>query len=87
MAEETMRAVVFKGVYRVEVEDRPVPQIREPTDIIVKVRYTALCGRWVKARLCLLHSTLSKVRLANISMHLSAPPASFMYSAAMNLLA
>ena len=40
-----MRAVVFKGPYKVELEDRQIPQIKEPTDIIVKVKHTALCGR------------------------------------------
>ncbi|ERF72076.1 hypothetical protein EPUS_04994 [Endocarpon pusillum Z07020] len=39
-----MRAVVFKGPYKVELEERPIPQIQEPTDVIVKVKYTALCG-------------------------------------------
>ncbi|KAL2000126.1 hypothetical protein VTN02DRAFT_3526 [Thermoascus thermophilus] len=41
---DTMKAVVFHGPYKVAVEDRPVPKIQEPTDIIVKVTYTALCG-------------------------------------------
>ncbi|KAL2223118.1 putative alcohol dehydrogenase [Thermoascus aurantiacus ATCC 26904] len=41
---DTMRAVVFHGPYKVAVEERPVPKIQEPTDIIVKVTYTALCG-------------------------------------------
>jgi threonine dehydrogenase-like Zn-dependent dehydrogenase len=45
MAKDTMRAVVFKGPYKVELEDRPIPKVKEPTDIIVKVKYTALCGR------------------------------------------
>ena len=40
-----MRAVVFKGPYKVALEDRPVPQIQDPTDIVVKVIYSALCGR------------------------------------------
>ncbi|KAL1296939.1 hypothetical protein AAFC00_004545 [Neodothiora populina] len=44
MSSETMKAVVFKGPHSVTVEDRPVPKIKEPTDIIVKVEYTALCG-------------------------------------------
>ncbi|OMP87001.1 putative zinc-type alcohol dehydrogenase-like protein AdhB [Diplodia seriata] len=39
-----MRAVVFKGPGKVAVEDRPIPTIQEPTDIVVKVDYTALCG-------------------------------------------
>jgi len=42
--QKTMRAVVLKGDYHVEVEDRPVPQIREPTDAILRVTSTALCG-------------------------------------------
>jgi D-arabinose 1-dehydrogenase-like Zn-dependent alcohol dehydrogenase len=41
-----MRAVVFKGVKQVALEDRPKPVIQDPTDIIVKVKYTALCGRY-----------------------------------------
>jgi len=39
-----MRAVVFKEPYRVEVEDRPVPTIQHPTDAILRVTSTALCG-------------------------------------------
>jgi threonine dehydrogenase-like Zn-dependent dehydrogenase len=32
-----MKAVVFKGPGKVVIEDRSVPQIQDPTDIIVKV--------------------------------------------------
>lgn len=39
-----MRAVVFGGPRKVELEDRPVPKIQAETDIIVKVIYSALCG-------------------------------------------
>ncbi|KAF1986819.1 GroES-like protein [Aulographum hederae CBS 113979] len=39
-----MKAVVFKGPHKVELEDRPVPKIQDPTDIIVRVNYSALCG-------------------------------------------
>lgn len=42
---EKMKAVVFHGPYKVAVEERPVPRIQASTDVIVKVRYTALCGR------------------------------------------
>ena len=45
MAKDTMKAVIFKGPHVVAIEDRPIPKIKEPTDIIVKVIYTALCGR------------------------------------------
>ncbi|CAD6588071.1 MAG: hypothetical protein ASARMPREDX12_003150 [Alectoria sarmentosa] len=44
MAKDTMKAVVFKEPHVVAIEDRPIPKIREPTDVIVKVIYTALCG-------------------------------------------
>ena len=40
-----MKAVVFNGVKHVSIEERPVPQLEQPGDIIVKVQYTALCGR------------------------------------------
>ncbi|KAL2825799.1 chaperonin 10-like protein [Aspergillus cavernicola] len=39
-----MQAVVFKGPLQVALEKRPIPQIQHPTDVIVKIRYTALCG-------------------------------------------
>jgi threonine dehydrogenase-like Zn-dependent dehydrogenase len=40
-----MKAVVFKGKLKVELEDRPIPKIIDPTDVIIKVKYSALCGR------------------------------------------
>lgn len=39
-----MRAVIFKEPYKVAVEDRPVPTLQKPTDAILKVTSTALCG-------------------------------------------
>ncbi|KAJ5613385.1 hypothetical protein N7510_006579 [Penicillium lagena] len=39
-----MQSVVFKGTLQVALEERPRPQIQDPTDAILKVRYTALCG-------------------------------------------
>ncbi|PWY66723.1 zinc-containing alcohol dehydrogenase [Aspergillus heteromorphus CBS 117.55] len=39
-----MQAVVFKGPLQVALEERPIPELQAPTDAIVKVRYTALCG-------------------------------------------
>ncbi|KAL5113272.1 hypothetical protein ACEQ8H_008864 [Pleosporales sp. CAS-2024a] len=44
MAQETMKAVVFKGPGKIVIEDRPLPKIKHQTDIIVKVDKTALCG-------------------------------------------
>ena len=57
MAEKTMRAVVFKGPHKVAIEDRPVPQIKEDTDIIVEVIYSALCGRYRLSKTILVHDT------------------------------
>lgn len=39
-----MRAVVFKEVCRVVVEDRPTPRIEDSRDAIVKVTAAGLCG-------------------------------------------
>ncbi|KAL8828908.1 MAG: hypothetical protein Q9191_002320 [Dirinaria sp. TL-2023a] len=48
MAQDKMRAVVYKGPYKVVLDDRPIPRIQDQTDIIVKVMYTALCGRYAQ---------------------------------------
>ncbi len=45
MSKGTMKAVVFKGTLDVKIEDRPIPEIIDQTDIIIKVKYSALCGR------------------------------------------
>lgn len=42
-----MKAVIFKGPYEVAVEERPIPRIQDPSDIIVKVTYTAMYRRSV----------------------------------------
>lgn len=39
-----MRALVIKGPHDVKVEDRPIPKIVDPTDVIVKNHAAALCG-------------------------------------------
>jgi threonine dehydrogenase-like Zn-dependent dehydrogenase len=41
---KTMRAIVFHGPGKVGVEERPIPQILEPTDIVARVEYAGLCG-------------------------------------------
>lgn len=41
---KTMKALVIKAPYQVAVEDRPIPTIKEETDVIVKVRTAGLCG-------------------------------------------
>lgn len=39
-----MRAVVFEGVGRVRVADVPDPVVEEPTDAVIRVTRTAICG-------------------------------------------
>lgn len=41
----SMDAVVFRGVRRVAVERRPVPRVCDAGDVIVRVKYSGLCGR------------------------------------------
>jgi threonine dehydrogenase-like Zn-dependent dehydrogenase len=39
-----MKAGIFKGVHNVTVEEVPDPKIEKPTDAIVKITYTCICG-------------------------------------------
>jgi threonine dehydrogenase-like Zn-dependent dehydrogenase len=39
-----MRAMVYRGPYRIRVEDKPRPAIEHPNDAIVKVTTAAICG-------------------------------------------
>ncbi|KAK4210967.1 chaperonin 10-like protein [Rhypophila decipiens] len=42
---KTMKAVVFEGKRKIKVvHDRPIPTLKEPTDAIIKISATALCG-------------------------------------------
>ncbi|MBI5116042.1 alcohol dehydrogenase catalytic domain-containing protein [Candidatus Poribacteria bacterium] len=41
---QTMKAMVFRGVGRIVLEDVPRPVMSEPTDAIVRVTSTAICG-------------------------------------------
>jgi NADPH:quinone reductase-like Zn-dependent oxidoreductase len=39
-----MRAAIYRGPGDIAVEEVPKPEIREPTDAIVRVTHTAICG-------------------------------------------
>lgn len=39
-----MKAVTFQGPFRVQVDDVPDPTVKEPTDVILKVTTSAICG-------------------------------------------
>jgi alcohol dehydrogenase len=39
-----MKALVYNGVGKLAMEDKPKPQLQKPTDAIVKLDYTTICG-------------------------------------------
>ena len=39
-----MRALVYRGPYRVEVREKEMPRIEHPNDAVVKVELAAICG-------------------------------------------
>ena len=39
-----MKALIWQGVTRVSVENVPDPTILQPTDAIIRVTATAICG-------------------------------------------
>jgi threonine dehydrogenase-like Zn-dependent dehydrogenase len=39
-----MKALVYKGPREVRIEEVPDPEIQEPTDILVKITTTNICG-------------------------------------------
>jgi (R,R)-butanediol dehydrogenase / meso-butanediol dehydrogenase / diacetyl reductase len=45
---ETMQALVFKKIGKIDLEEIPVPQIQEPTDVIIKVAACGICGSDIK---------------------------------------
>ncbi|KAF3942109.1 hypothetical protein ABW19_dt0205165 [Dactylella cylindrospora] len=42
--QRTMQAIVFKGPKKIAVEERPIPEIQDPGDVVCKVEYAGLCG-------------------------------------------
>jgi hypothetical protein len=39
---------VLEGVNKVRFEDRPVPELKTPNDVLVQVKYTGICGSDVR---------------------------------------
>jgi threonine dehydrogenase-like Zn-dependent dehydrogenase len=39
-----MRALTYQGTMKVSVEEVPDPEIQEPTDVVIRVTSTAICG-------------------------------------------
>ncbi|GAB2604203.1 zinc-dependent alcohol dehydrogenase [Pseudactinotalea suaedae] len=60
-----MRAMVYRGPYRVAVEDKPDPVIEHPNDAIVRVELAAICG----SDLHLYHGLLPDTRIGHTFGH------------------
>jgi threonine dehydrogenase-like Zn-dependent dehydrogenase len=41
---ETMRVPIFKGDGRLAYEDRPIPSLQQPDDVLVKIEACGICG-------------------------------------------
>src|SRR3954454_20905361 len=42
--EECMKAMTYRGAYKIRVEEKPEPRIEHPNDAIVRVERAAICG-------------------------------------------
>lgn len=40
----TMKALVYNGAGNVALEDRPVPTVQSPSDAVIQLKYTTICG-------------------------------------------
>ena len=45
---KNMKALVFKGVGRIQLEEIPVPRVSEPDDVLIKVAMCGVCGTDLK---------------------------------------
>lgn len=45
---EKMKALVFKEIGKLVLEDRPVPHVKEPDDVVIKISRVGICGTDVK---------------------------------------
>jgi threonine dehydrogenase-like Zn-dependent dehydrogenase len=60
-----MRAMVYRGPYRVRVEEKDIPAIEHPNDAIVKVQLAAICG----SDLHLYHGLMPDTRIGHTFGH------------------
>lgn len=45
---DTMKAIVMKDVGRIEMEQLPIPHVKDPDDVLLKVKAVGICGSDVK---------------------------------------
>lgn len=60
-----MRAMTYRGPYKIRVEDKPVPRIEHPNDAIVRVTSAGICG----SDLHLLHGMMPDTRIGHTFGH------------------
>lgn len=60
-----MRAMTYRGAYKVRVEEKPDPRIEHPNDAIVRVERAAICG----SDLHLFHGMLPDTRIGHTFGH------------------
>ena len=60
-----MRAMVYRGPYKIRVEDKDVPRIEHPNDAVVRVTMGAICG----SDLHLYHGLLPDTRIGHTFGH------------------
>jgi S-(hydroxymethyl)glutathione dehydrogenase/alcohol dehydrogenase len=60
-----MRAMVYRGPYRIRVEEKDIPRIEHPNDAIIKVTLAAICG----SDLHLLHGLMPDTRVGHTFGH------------------
>src|SRR3954449_5219294 len=61
----SMRAMVYRGPYKIRVEDKDVPAIEHPNDAIVRVTMGAICG----SDLHLYHGLMPDTRIGHTFGH------------------
>jgi hypothetical protein len=57
-----MRAMVYRGPYKIRVEEKDVPVIERPNDAIVRVGLAAICG----SDLHLYHGKMPDTRIGRV---------------------
>jgi hypothetical protein len=60
-----MRAMVYRGPYKVRVEDKDIPRIEHPNDAIIRVTLGAICG----SDLHLYHGLMPDTRIGHTFGH------------------
>src|SRR6195952_3872488 len=62
---QRMKAMVYRGPYRVRVEEKAIPKIEHPNDAIVRVTRAAICG----SDLHLYHGMMPDTRIGHTFGH------------------